>query len=167
MQTWLTLDEFCKLTNLSKDRVEKLIADEKVNSKEEDGQIFIEASSGTNALVSKDSSKGEVLVEEEVKLQGTDFLEKTIGTILSLHEKVISSKDETLEVLKNENQFLKEALFQMQELYDSDRQTIETLNEQLKFSQEELESVKRKYKLMWGRAVETGHKLDKNKNENK
>ncbi len=160
MQTWLTLDEFCRLTNLNKERVEKLITEKKVNSKNENGVIFIEASSGTNALV-RANNKGEVLVEEEIKLQGSDFLEKTIGTILSLHEKVISSKDETLEVLKNENQFLKEALFQMQELYDSDRNTIQTLNEQLKFTQEELDSIKRKYRLMWGRAIETGNKLDK------
>jgi hypothetical protein len=159
MQTWLTFDEFCKLTNLNKERVEKLIVDKKVNSKKEDGVIFIEASSGTNALIKSDNK--DVIVEEDIKLQGSDFLEKTIGTILSLHEKVISSKDETLEVLKNENQFLKEALFQMQDLYDSDRKTIDTLNEQLKFAQDELESIKRKYRLMWGRAIETGNKLDK------
>ncbi len=166
MQTWLTIEEFCKLTNLSEDRVQKLIADDKLNSKNDNGKVFIEASSGANALVSSSDKKGDISVEEEVKLQGTDFLEKTIGTILNLHEKVISSKDETLDVLKNENQFLKEALFQMQELYDSDRSTIETLNEQLKYSQDEIASIKRKYKLMWGKAIETGNKLDKNKNEN-
>ena len=161
MQTWLTIDEFCKLTNINRERIQKLIADKKVNSKDDNGKIFIEVSSGTNALVSSSNKKGDVLVEEDIKLQGTDFLEKTIGTILNLHEKVINSKDETLEVLKNENQFLKEALFQMQELYDSDRSTIETLNEQLKYSQDEITTIKRKYKLMWGKAIETGNKLAK------
>lgn len=162
MQTWLTIDEFCKLTNLGKDRVKKLMEEDKLHHKNENGTIYIEATSGANALTTKGNS--DVTIEESVThLQGSDFLEKTIGTILNLHEKVISSKDETLDVLRNENQFLKEALFQMQELYDEDRKTIGTLTEQLKFSQDELDSVKRKYRLMWGRAVETGNKLEDKK----
>ncbi|WP_314979587.1 DUF3972 domain-containing protein, partial [Campylobacter rectus] len=79
---------------------------------------------------------------------------KTIGTILNLHEKVLDAKDETLETLRNENKFLKEALISMQELYDEDRRTVETLTSQLKNSQEEVEFLKRKYKLMWNKAVE-------------
>ena len=42
----------------------------------------------------------------------------------------------------------------MQELYDEDRKTVETLTKQLKISQEEVEFLKRKYKLMWNQAVE-------------
>lgn len=160
MQTWLNMDEFCRLTNLTKDRVEKLIDEDRLNYKSEDGLIYIEAQSGANALT---TSKNSDITIEESPLQGSDFLEKTIGTILNLHEKVINSKDETLEALKSENKFLKEALFQMQELYDEDRKTINTLSEQLKFSQDELNSIKRKYKLMWGRAVETGNKLEEKK----
>ena len=73
---------------------------------------------------------------------------------MSLHEKVLDAKDETLEALKGENRFLKEALFSMQELYDEDRKTAETLTTQLKLAQEELEFTRRKYKLMWNKAVE-------------
>ena len=88
------------------------------------------------------------------------FVEKTIGTILNLHEKVLDAKDETLEALKSENQFLKEGLLSMQELYEDDRKAIETLTKQLQISQEELEFVKRKYKLMWGKAIENAAKKD-------
>jgi hypothetical protein len=42
----------------------------------------------------------------------------------------------------------------MQELYDEDRKTAETLTTQLKLAQEELEFTRRKYKLMWNKAVE-------------
>lgn len=38
-----------------------------------------------------------------VTLPGDDFIEKTMGTILSLHEKVMDAKDETLDALKSEN----------------------------------------------------------------
>ena len=50
--------------------------------------------------------------------------------------------------------FLKEALSSLQDLYEEDRKTIETLTTQLKLSQQEVEFMKRKYKLMWGKVVE-------------
>ena len=39
----------------------------------------------------------------------------------------------------------------MQEIYDDDKKTIEILRQQLQKTQEEVEFVKRKYKLMWGK----------------
>jgi len=50
--------------------------------------------------------------------------------------------------------FLKEALASLQELYDEDRKTIDTLTTQLKLSQQEVEFMRRKYKLMWGKTIE-------------
>ncbi len=85
---------------------------------------------------------------------GIEFVEKTIGTILSMHEKVLVAKDETVTSLKSENQFLKEALVSMQEIYDEDRKTIQVLNEQLRVAQEDLEHAKKKYRLMWNKVLE-------------
>ena len=68
-------------------------------------------------------------------------------------EKVLNAKDETLEAVKVENAFLKEALNSLQELYDEDGKTIATLTEQLKLSQQEVEFMRRKYKLMWNKAI--------------
>ena len=84
-----------------------------------------------------------------------EFVEKTIGTIINLHEKVLDSKDETIVAIRVENEFLREALSSLQELYEEDRNTISTLTEQLKFSQQEVEFMRRKYKLMWNKAIET------------
>jgi uncharacterized membrane protein (DUF106 family) len=83
-----------------------------------------------------------------------EFIEKTIGTIINLHEKVLDAKDETLDSVRNENDFLREALASLQELYDEDRKTIHTLQEQLKLSQQEVEFMRRKYKLMWNKTIE-------------
>lgn len=147
MQTWLKVDEFCKLVHLNRASVESLIRKGELKTREESGEIYIEATLGTFSVVpSRNSTK-------HPRPSG-DFVEKTIGTILNLHEKVLDAKDETLEALKNENRFLKEALFSMQELYDEDRKTVETLTTQLKLSQEEGEFLKRKYKLMWNKAIE-------------
>ncbi|PHQ90784.1 MAG: hypothetical protein COB42_04605 [Sulfurimonas sp.] len=83
-----------------------------------------------------------------------EFIEKTIGTIINLHEKVLDAKDETLEAVRGENDFLKEALKALQELYDEDRNTIATLTQQLKLSQDEVEFMRRKYKMMWNKTIE-------------
>jgi len=50
--------------------------------------------------------------------------------------------------------FLREALDSLQELYDEDRRTIATLTESLKLTQQEVEFMRRKYKLMWGKVIE-------------
>ncbi|MBR8463798.1 DUF3972 domain-containing protein [Campylobacter sp. faydin G-24] len=152
MQTFLKIDEFCQLVHLDREVIEGMIKRGVLNTKTEDnGEIYIEASQGTMSVVPTTSSDLSVNMNAVV---GESFIEKTIGTILNLHEKVLDAKDETLDTLRNENKFLKEALFSMQELYDEDRKTIDTLTAQLKFSQDEVEFLKRKYKLMWNKAVE-------------
>jgi len=156
MQTWLEVDEFCKLVHLERAQVDAMIQKGKLKARKEDGVLYVEATKGTSSIVPANSLEQ----VSRTSLPGNDFVEKTIGTILNLHEKVLDAKDETLESLKNENRFLKEALFSMQELYDEDRKTIETLTKQLQHAQEEVEFLKRKYKLMWNQAIENFKKED-------
>lgn len=152
MQTYLELKEFCKLVHLSEDVVKGMMAKGSLNFKEEEGKIYIEANQGTFSVVPASSNKPTMV--NSMTLAGESFVEKTIGTILNLHEKVLDAKDETLEALKGENKFLKDALYSMQELYDEDRKTIDNLNEQLKYAREEVEFMKRKYKMMWNKTIE-------------
>ena len=152
MQTWLEVDEFCKLVHIDKDVVEDMIERGKLHTREEGDKLYVEASQGTFDIVPS-SSQIVPSMDEIRPLPGVDFAEKTIGTILNLHEKVLDAKDETLDALRSENRFLKEALFSLQELYDEDRKTIETLTTQLKMSQEEVEFLKRNYKLIRNKAV--------------
>lgn len=155
MKTYLEIEEFCQLVHLNRQTVDEMLARGALNSKEEGGKIYIEADE--NSIIAsgaKSTSVAKTAPNNEVAtLAGASFVEKTIGTILNLHEKVLDAKDETLEALKGENKFLKEALYSMQELYDEDRKTVETLNAQLKIAQEEVEFMKRKYKLMWDKTV--------------
>ncbi|MBZ7935548.1 MULTISPECIES: DUF3972 domain-containing protein [Campylobacter] len=152
MQTYLELEEFCKLVHLNEDVVKGMMAKGTLNFKEEEGVIYIEANQGTFSVVPATNSQSAMV--NSMTLAGESFVEKTIGTILNLHEKVLDAKDETLEALKNENKFLKDALYSMQELYEEDRKTIETLNNELKHAREEVEFLKRKYKLMWSKTTE-------------
>jgi len=155
MQTWLSIDEFAKTVNKDLAEIEVMCEENKLVSKIEKGVRYIEAASATQVIIPR---KAKGLEVEKSQHDAILFVEKTIGTILNLHEKVLDAKDETLEALKSENQFLKEGLLSMQELYEEDRKAIETLTRQLTISQDELEFVKRKYKLMWGKAIENAAK---------
>jgi len=146
MQTWLSIDEFAKLVGKNVEEIQNLCESGELSYKKENDEILIEAKLGTQALI----PMAEVELIQETK--GT-VLEKTISTILALHEKVLDAKDETISTLKGENDFLKSSVISMQEIYDEDRKTIETLQKQLKIAQEELEYCRKKYKLMWGKII--------------
>ncbi len=151
---WMSDDEYSELTGLDISSIEDLIQRGKLTVKIEDGIRYIDPSKGaTEAVVPaklqelSERNTHEMLVQPE-------FVEKTIGTIINLHEKVLDAKDETLDAVRVENEFLREALASLQELYDEDRKTIHTLQEQLKLSQQEVEFMRRKYKLMWNKAID-------------
>ena len=169
METWVIIDEFVKLAQLEKEKVLEMVANGTLKSKQETGQFYIDAGSGTQALVKNGiTSGGAVMVQGDTAVNtavDSEFVEKTIGTILSLHEKVVSSKEETISSVKNENQFLKDALFNTQEVYEDDKKTIAILREQLRTAQEEIDFLKRKYRLMWGKAIDA--KAKENSEEQK
>ncbi len=155
MQNWLKIEEFSTLVGLDLSVIQTMIDEGKLTSKNEDEQCYIEVNRDAYAIIP--STQGVVLREDFAQnsvMVGSDFVEKTVGAILSLHEKVMEAKEETIDALKGENRFLKEALFSMQELCDEDRKVIETLTKQLELLQDELEFTKRKYKMMWNKAVE-------------
>ena len=149
---WITIQEYSDLTGLTPAAIDDLMEREKLECKKENGQIYIDPSRGMQAIVPQEvtalsSGEGSISVAPQ-------FIEKTIGTIINLHEKVLDAKDETIDSIKSENVFLKEALSSLQELYEEDRKTIDTLTRQINHAQDEVEFMKRKYKLMWGKVVE-------------
>jgi len=151
---WMSDEEYAKLTGLEISSIDELVARGKLSVKIEEGIRYIDPSKGATEVVVpaklqelSQKNRHEMIVQPE-------FIEKTIGTIINLHEKVLDAKDETLDAVRVENKFLREALESLQELYDEDRKTIHTLQEQLKLSQQEVEFMRRKYKLMWNKAIE-------------
>ena len=151
--TWMSDEEYSDLTGLNISAIEDLIERGKLNVKVENGVRLIDPSKGTGDVVPAQLKELSARNTHEMLVQ-PEFVEKTIGTIINLHEKVLDAKDETIEAVKVENAFLREALESLQELYDEDRTTIHTLQEQLKLSQQEVEFMRRKYKLMWNKAIE-------------
>lgn len=152
MQGWVSIDDYAQMTNMDRSAVEALIVRGKLTTLIEDGEVIIDPSQGMEGIVP--ATLHELSASEADVTLGASFVEKTIGTIINLHEKVLVAKEETIESIKNENEFLKDALSSLQELYEEDRNTIATLTEQLKLSQQEVEFMRRKYKLMWGKVID-------------
>jgi hypothetical protein len=152
MQGWVSIDEYARMTNMDRSAVEALIVRGKLTTLIEDGEVIIDPGQGMSGIVP--ATLQELSASEADVTLGANFVEKTIGTIINLHEKVLVAKEETIESIKNENEFLKDALASLQELYEEDRNTIATLTEQLKLSQQEVEFMRRKYKLMWGKVID-------------
>lgn len=149
---WMSIDDYAQMTQMDRSEIETLIVRGKLTTTIEDGEVFIDAGQGMAGIVPV--SLHELSASHADVTMGASFVEKTIGTIINLHEKVLGAKEETIESIKNENLFLREALASLQELYDEDRNTIATLTEQLRLSQQEVEFMRRKYKLMWGKVIE-------------
>jgi hypothetical protein len=150
---WMSDEEYSELTGLDMSAIDDLCDHGKLTVKVEDGVRYIDPSRGAGEVVPAQLRVLSAHNTTEMLVQ-PQFIEKTIGTIINLHEKVLDAKDETITSVKNENVFLREALASLQELYDEDRKTIATLTEQLRLSQQEVEFMRRKYKLMWNKAIE-------------
>ena len=150
MQTWLDINEFSRLTGKSKKEIILLCKRKKLKCKKQDGAVYIEVESVARNLVP--------LPELEIIEKEHSIAEKTIGILLTLHEKVLMSKDETIKTMKEENAFLKETVYSIQEGYEEQKKTIERLQKQLEICQEELEFCRRKYKLMWGKVLKKENK---------
>ncbi|WP_456479759.1 DUF3972 domain-containing protein [Nautilia sp.] len=145
MQTWLTIDEFSRLSGKSRKEILKACREKELKCKKSEGVVYIEMESLANSLIPVEDV--EIINENE------GLIQKTITTLLTLHEKVLMSKDETIEALKEENEFLKNSVYSIQEIYENSQETIKKLQRQLEICQEELEFCRRKYKLMWGKVL--------------
>ena len=151
---WMSDEEYSKLTGLDITSIDELVERGKLSVKVQDGVRYIDPSKGATEVVVPAKLQELARRNTHELMVQPEFIEKTIGTIINLHEKVLDAKDETLEAVRVENTFLREALASLQELYDEDRKTIHTLQEQLMLSQQEVEFMRRKYKLMWNKAIE-------------
>jgi len=143
MKTLLTIEEFEKISGKTRAEIFRLCKEKQLKCKKSDNNIYIEMENSNQVIPLSDI--------EIVK--SDDIAKKTLATFLNMHEKVLMSKDETIEALKDENKFLKESIVSLQEIYEESRITIERLQKQLEIAQEELEFCRKKYKLMWGRVL--------------
>lgn len=146
-ENWIRFEDFLNITGLDREQAKAMITSGQINAKYINDVLCVDSISGTNALIKTTQSS---IVSKSLD---ADFVEQSIGTILNLHEKVIEAKDETILAIKNENQFLKDSLLSAKESQIDDKKMIENLRLELEKKKQELESINRKYKLMWGKTL--------------
>ena len=146
-ENWIRFEEFLNITGLDREQAKAMITSGQINAKYINDILCVDSISGTNALIQTTQTS---LVSKSLD---ADFVEQSIGTILNLHEKVVEAKDETILAIKNENQFLKDSLLSAKEAQLYDKKTIESLKLELEQKKQEIETINRKYKLMWGKTL--------------
>jgi Protein of unknown function (DUF3972) len=149
MASLMKLSDFASMSGKDEASILQMCADGELGFEDREDGVYIDAAQSTKVAI-HDGAR----LPDLGAVPSVDFVEKTIGTIVAFHEKVVAAKDETIDAIKRENKFLKEGLLSMQDIYDTDKDTITTLAAQLKIAQADLDFMKRKYKLMWGQVIE-------------
>jgi cupin superfamily acireductone dioxygenase involved in methionine salvage len=103
--------------------------------------------------------------KDNIPVATKEFVKGSFHAVLKLHEQVINSKNDTISILKEENVFLKKALISVQDQHEEDKETIRMLSRQIKHLEEELAFTKKKYRLMWGKAIDNHDKMKANIDE--
>ncbi|ANV98057.1 hypothetical protein BBW65_04230 [Helicobacter enhydrae] len=141
MRDWTNLEDFITQTQCSKKQVLELIKKQEIEAKKINGVICVREK--TNAL----STIPQAFDSESSAL----CVQESIGGILEIHSKFAIAKDETIAMLKNENEFLKNMILSIQENYSEDRSTIALLKKEIEALREEHQNLQQKYKLLWSR----------------
>ena len=101
---WMSDEEYMDLTGITIEAIDDMCERAKLTIKVEDGVRYIDPSKGaTDAVVPAKLSELKERNTHEMMVQ-PQFIEKTIGTIINLHEKVLDAKDETLDAVRVENE---------------------------------------------------------------
>ncbi|RDU70346.1 DUF3972 domain-containing protein [Helicobacter brantae] len=129
---WLELNEFIEQTQYSKSQIAKLVKSKEIEAKNVKGELYLR-----------------VVATPPVPSGEEQMFQESIQKILEIHSKLTIAKDEVISAYKSENEFLKNTIASMQETYKQEKQLIEFLRQELEKNREEIEAMKRKYRLMW------------------
>lgn len=137
---WRDIESFIEDTSYTKAQIARLVKNGEIEAKNQEGKLYLRHKESLPAL---NASSKALVKEPEVLMQ--EVLQK----VLDIHSKFALAKDEVIASLKSENEFLKNAVLSMQEAYMQDKKMLDFLREELQRSRQELELVKKKYRLMW------------------
>ena len=84
---WMSIHEYADLTQMDPEEVEALIVRGKLTTFVEEGVILIDPSQVMGGIIP--ASITELSTSHADITIGASFVEKTIGTIINLHEKVL------------------------------------------------------------------------------
>lgn len=140
----ISLEEFINLTGINEDEIAKealIEHDQKTYLKPKKAlEIFLQKLE--NTLMATDIN-GAILKPL--------FLEQSIKSIVLLYEKIIETTHHNTQDMNDENTLLKDTNISLQEQCEIYQSQIKALQNALIQKEEEIEFLKRKHKLMWGK----------------
>ncbi len=151
MENLIAYDVFFSLTNIQKEEIQEdclKIIDQQIYLKPQDAlHLFLKK---IENLLLATAMNGNVL--EPI------FLEKTIQAITFFYESIRKDENHHISNLLQENQLLKNTLVSLQEECQNHHQQAQELQEEIKNKQEEINFLKKKHQLMWGKVSNMGIK---------
>lgn len=139
---WQNLDSFLEDTSYTKAQIARLVKKGEIEAKNVNGELFLRHKENLPSFLGTFEQK------TEPPIMMKDVLQK----VLEIHSKFALAKDEVIASYKSENEFLKGTILSMQEAYMQDKKMLEYLREEIQKGKKELETMQKKYKLMWNRA---------------
>ncbi|WP_051420490.1 DUF3972 domain-containing protein [Helicobacter pametensis] len=140
---WQDLESFIADTSYTKAQIARLVKSGEIEVKNEEGMLYLRHRESLPSI----ATQMEVTPSKDPSLMMQEVLQK----VLDIHSKFALAKDEMIASLKSENEFLKSTILAMQEAYMQDKQMLDFLRQEVQASKQELEEMKKKYKLMWDR----------------
>lgn len=144
LQTFIPLDEFCALTRMESDCIPK----ECLQFLDEGA--FLDPRSALKIFL---DHLGSYLIASDVsgfKIQPL-YLEETIGILSGLYERVLEKESSLYKNSKQEADKVFEDFLALKKEHESARSYTQKLEILLQKKEEEIDFLKRKYKLMWGK----------------
>lgn len=143
---WQDLDNFIEDTSYTKAQIARLVKSGELEAKNQDGKLYLRHKESLPALNAK--------LEDFGKKEPAVMMQEVLQKVLDIHSKFALAKDEVIASYKSENEFLKSTILSMQEAYMQDQKMLSFLREEAQRSKEELEKMRKKYKLMWDKIKE-------------
>lgn len=142
---WQDLDSFLEDTSYTKAQIARLVKSGELEAKNIKGELFLRHKENLPSLVSP-------ILQLQEKREPSATMQDVLQKVLEIHSRFALAKDEAIAAYKSENEFLKATILSMQEAYLQDKKMLEYLREEIVKSKQELESMQKKYQLMWNRA---------------
>lgn len=139
---WQNLDSFLEDTSYTKAQIARLVKKGEIEAKNVNGELFLRHKENLPSFLGTFEQKTEPPI----------IMKDVLQKVLEIHSKFALAKDEVIASYKSENEFLKGTILSMQEAYMQDKKMLEYLREEIQKGKKELETMQKKYKLMWNRA---------------
>lgn len=146
----ISLQDFIKATGIPEQDIL-----ENITPLENNQENYIPIRDGINLFLQRLEAQL-IAIEMNTHVLEPIFLEKTIQILTFLYEQLLSQETTQDHSIQEENTLLKDTLLALQEEAQNKDKVITALENELQKKEEEIQFLKRKHQLMWGKVGNMG-----------